>query len=128
VTFKNVDVRLPATVRAAGLARRALFDLRPLIPEPRYDELELLVSELVANSVRHSSDLGDRGWIHLKAFASGDLVRVEVRDPGPGFNPDPRCPHPEETTGRGIFLLDQIADRWGVQTNDDTCVWFILAA
>lgn len=129
MTFRQIDVGLPGTPTAAGQARDALKALVGLLTPERFEDLRLLVSEVVANSVRHAGFIGERGYVRLKVFASERVVRVEVRDPGPGFDKaSSRAPGSEETAGRGLFLVEQLADSWGVVSDGDTCVWFVLAA
>src|SRR3954451_16007836 len=72
---------------AAAAARRALGGLGDLVSHRRLDDIALLVSELVTNSVRHGdADEDDR--LELTAHRDGDRLRIEVADSGPGFDPD----------------------------------------
>ena len=129
MTFKQIDVGLPGSPKAAGLAREALRALVGLLSPERFEDLRLLVTEVVGNSVRHAGLVGERSCVRLKIFASERLVRVEVRDPGPGFRKSiVRKPGLDEPSGRGLFLVEQLADSWGVVSDGDTCVWFVLAA
>jgi hypothetical protein len=50
-------------------------------------------------------------------------LRVEVSDRGPGFAPAPHRPSPVDAGGRGLFLVDALADRWG-SADGGTRVWF----
>jgi len=52
-------------------------------------------------------------------------VRVEVADHGPGFAAAPGRPDAEDIGGRGLFLVDRLADRWGT-AEGGTRVWFEL--
>jgi hypothetical protein len=55
-------------------------------------------------------------------------VVVAVGDQGPGFSWHPAPPAGNESGGWGLFLVDQIADRWGVDcTTSGTRVWFEMA-
>lgn len=129
MTFKQIDVALAGTARAASQARESLRALNALLSPETFEDLRLLVSELVANSVRHAGELGHRSYVGLKVFASDKLVRVEVRDQGPGFDKETvRNPTPEDPSGRGLFLVDQLAESWGVTKDGETCVWFVLVA
>ena len=129
MTFKQIDVGLPRTAKAAGQARDSLRALIDLLSPERFEDLRLLVSEVVANSVRHAGAIGERGYVRLKVFASDRVVRVEVRDPGPGFDREGLAPPAlDDPSGRGLYLVEQIAESWGVETDGDTCVWFVLAA
>lgn len=83
----------------------------------------LLVSELVTNAILHG-----RAPLELRAQAAGAGVRVEVHDQEPSRPPILR--HDEDLTepgGRGLQLVDTLADRWGWAENDQgKVVWFEL--
>ncbi|NLU67055.1 ATP-binding protein [Streptomyces sp. HNM0574] len=106
------EVRLPNRPQSAHVARRlaqAVLQLRWAMPGPLSDNTVLLVSELVGNAVRHTGAhvfglrmLRRRGWI-----------RVEVRDPSRGL-PALLPVADLDTSGRGLFLVDTLSDRWGV--------------
>jgi anti-sigma regulatory factor (Ser/Thr protein kinase) len=54
-----------------------------------------------------------------------DQVRLEVRDPGPGFHDvTPELPATDRGGGYGLYLVDLFADDWGVSGAEGTCVWF----
>jgi anti-sigma regulatory factor (Ser/Thr protein kinase) len=129
MAFKQIDIALTVTARAAREAREALKSLRALLSPDTFEDLRLLVSELVANSARHAGELGHRGYVRVKVFASERLVRVEVSDEGPGFDKSAlRDPSPDDPSGRGLYLVDRLAKSWGVTGDGETCVWFVLAA
>ncbi|HEY7873924.1 MAG TPA: ATP-binding protein [Actinomycetota bacterium] len=129
MTFEQIDVALARTARAAAQAREALRQLNPLLSPDTFEDLRLLVSEVVANSVRHAGSLGAKSFVRLKVFATEKLVRVEVTDEGPGFDKTAlRTPGSDDASGRGLFLVDQIAQSWGVHKDGETCVWFVLVA
>lgn len=113
-------------VDAATRARRALDELEASIPEPVLQDLELLVSEVVTNAVRHAgASRGD--LIDLSVDVDRGRVRVEVADPGPGFEPVPATPTMFQESGWGLYLVGQLSDRWGVEVERDpqgTVVWF----
>jgi anti-sigma regulatory factor (Ser/Thr protein kinase) len=127
VNLLQLDVTLPCDSRAASLARRALASWRHEIEPDVLDDLELLVSELIANSVRHSGSSGASSNITMHALAGDSRVRVEVVDPGDGFAHVLREPDPMQSGGRGLYLVDILADRWGIKSEPSTCVWFELA-
>ena len=113
---------------AAAAARRALGGLGALVSHRRLDDIALLVSELVTNSVRHGG-AGEDDRLELAALREGDRLRVEVTDWGPGFTRDarPRRP-PDAVGGWGLVLVERLADRWGVEHDGDaTVVWFELS-
>ena len=83
----------------------------------------LLVSELVSNSVRHAA----ADSIGIRFEVNPQNVRVEVADPGPGFNPNGAPPTSGQPAGGwGLRLVDEMADRWGTLNDDGFRVWFEL--
>ena len=108
---------------AAGReARRALLEQDGDLPEPVRGDLLLLASELVTNAVRHG-EVGPEGSLRVEGVRAGPRVTIEVTDPGPGF--DMVLPACSDPGGWGLVLVDQLADRWGVnRTPAGTCVWF----
>lgn len=121
----TIDLHLSSGVEAPAAARHALAELSGTVPGGMLEDLRLLVSELVTNSVRHA-DQGPDGWIDLRVSAGGRAVRVEVSDPGPGLR-EPRpasAPSADRVSGRGLYLVAQIADRWGADREGCTHVWF----
>lgn len=118
-----IDLTLEATPEAAGRAREAVEGLGRLITQSLLDDVRLMVSELVTNSVRHGGlSRGDR--IRLLVSAGDRVVRVEVVNPGFGFRPPGTPPSIYDTSGWGLFLVSRLADRWGVDGREGTRVWF----
>ena len=115
-----VELTLPAEPRAAAVARSHVRDL-PLDQET-LEVVSLLVTELVTNAVRHGrvSD-GQRITVHLNV--DDDLVRVDVVNEGPVFEAAPRTRDVDTEGGLGLQLVDQLAERWGVEGNGSTTVW-----
>ncbi|RSS00186.1 ATP-binding protein [Streptomyces sp. WAC04189] len=106
------EVPLPSRPESAATARRLaqVVALRQWQLGPRVTEdTVLLVSELVGNAVRHT---GARVFgLHMRRRPG--WIRVEVRDPSRGLP----CLMPVQDTdisGRGLFLVDKLSDRWGV--------------
>jgi anti-sigma regulatory factor (Ser/Thr protein kinase) len=87
------------------------------------ETLGLLVTELVTNSVKHTR----ADTILLTVLVGESAVRTEVTDGGPGFDPAKTGPLSSDHTGWGLFLVERLADRWGVNRNGNgTRVWFEL--
>ena len=82
----DLDVEIRNGVGAPGSARRAVGRLADRLPQPRLEGLQLLVSELVTNSVRHAG-MGPDGRIRVRVRLVHDTIRLEVTDGGPGFVP-----------------------------------------
>jgi serine/threonine-protein kinase RsbW len=84
------------------------------------EALELVVSELFANAVRHGG-----GDVEVRLSHDGDVVRLEVSDQG-GGRPTLRAPDPSGVTlgGWGLQLVGQLVDDWGSEvTGGRTVVW-----
>ena len=90
---------------------------------PTLETLRLLVSELVANSIRHARS----DELRLTVSVGPDAVLTEVVDGGDGFEAPAADARKSDRTGWGLFLVERLADRWGVVREDDgTRVWFEL--
>jgi anti-sigma regulatory factor (Ser/Thr protein kinase) len=121
----RLHMRLRAGAQAAGEGRRALDRLDRALDPEKLDELRLLVSELLTNSVRHGTD--DAEWMTLEVEIRANSIRVVVSDPGEGFEPEPEPqPQLDRPGGWGLCLVDRLSDRWGVERGDATSVWFEL--
>jgi hypothetical protein len=119
---KRLDLRLQVGPGAPAQARHEVGALAAHLPQELRENLQLLVSELVANSLRHA-ELADGDSIGLQASLEPDAVRVEVSDPGRSFNPS----HGGDlgtTTRSGLWIVDQLASRWGLDRDGQTRVWF----
>jgi anti-sigma regulatory factor (Ser/Thr protein kinase) len=121
----SVDLRLAVTARAPAEAREAIARIDHRLGPDEAETLRLLVSELITNSVRHAR-LGPDDYIELDVEVSDDAVRVSVTDSGSGFAAAPREPSPAEPSGWGLYLVQRVADRWGVSNDGRTTVWFEL--
>nr|WP_202447554.1 SpoIIE family protein phosphatase [Streptomyces sp. SID5468] len=103
--------------RARRLVRRALhrWALDDLA-----EAVELLVSEVVTNAVRHAERP-----ITLRLLRT-DVLRVEVGDDAPQL-PRMRHAQPQDENGRGLFLVNRVAQRWGAtRLSAGKVVWFEL--
>jgi anti-sigma regulatory factor (Ser/Thr protein kinase) len=118
-----ISVRLRSATDAARVARDALGRLEPDFDGRLLDDLRLLVSELVTNSLRHS-EMEAAETVGLEVSASPSLLRVEVSDAGIGFERRAPTPDQEHGGGWGLYLVETIADRWGVVRGERTRVWF----
>jgi anti-sigma regulatory factor (Ser/Thr protein kinase) len=116
-------VQLAGGPDAARAARAIVDALAPSLPSALHDDLKLLVSELVTNAVRHAGAT-EAGRISLGLSQTDQVLRVEVEDYGPGFEPGPPVPRPDRTGGYGLVLVDRLSDRWGVEGARPTRVWF----
>ncbi|MEU8892203.1 ATP-binding protein [Streptomyces sp. NPDC048442] len=124
----------PAEVgRARRWARSRLVGCGIEADEPVAETLVLLISELVTNAVVHTGcpavlrmlfpgdgtadagpDSGSASGPAVGAVCMGGTVRVEVADVS-ACPPRPRHAEGDDTNGRGLELVDGLADRWGWQ-------------
>jgi anti-sigma regulatory factor (Ser/Thr protein kinase) len=118
----------------ARVAIAAHGDLPPIVGQ----DLSIVVTELLANAIRHSTPVPG-GRIRLTIRRQGDVVRVEVRDPGGGFplpdrqgrdvsltddaGSDFTVPDPAREGGLGLIVVDRISSDWGLSVTDTTLVW-----
>lgn len=118
----STTVCLPATPLAAGEART--FLTKALIGwdcQQHLDEGRLLVSEVVTNAVRHG-----QGPVSVRLRRTDTELIVEVSDRSP-HTPQPRAAGDEDESGRGLMLVDGLADSWGVRPTDEgKTTWFTL--
>ncbi|MFE3742769.1 ATP-binding protein [Streptomyces sp. NPDC059134] len=105
-------VGAPESVRAARAYVREFVAFHvPDTGERQADDLQLVVSELVTNAVRYGTEPGDSVLVVLAV--TGTRVRVEVRDPvrrRPRF----RVASQERDRGRGLIIVEALAECWGV--------------
>jgi anti-sigma regulatory factor (Ser/Thr protein kinase) len=118
---ESLTLRLAGGPKAPARARNALRSLDRTLTGLR-DDVDLLVSELVSNSVLHAR----ASQIELHAYSAPELVRVEVRDQGPGFDAREVGSEPsmDGEGGFGLLIVDKVADRWGVTRDRQPSVWF----
>jgi anti-sigma regulatory factor (Ser/Thr protein kinase) len=120
-------VQFPHDVDSIPRARRALDRVRGEVDDLTLRNARLLVSELVTNVVRHVDPSEGRDQIELAIERSDGRLRVEVADHGGGFEPAPRADRQDESSGWGLHILAQLAERWGVESDGGTRVWFELS-
>lgn len=131
----KLDLWFAASAHAAAAVRSALEVLSNHVDREVVNDARLLATELVTNSVRHSG-VGSESSVGVALRLTPDRLSVAVSDPGPGFEPEIAEPDFEYEGGRGLFIVDRVADRWGVGdaplsppggvSSDRTTVWFEL--
>jgi anti-sigma regulatory factor (Ser/Thr protein kinase) len=97
------------------------------LPPEVATDVELCVTELVTNSVQHAdADAGYTGEVRMAVRLLASAVRVEVGDRGQGFDPARAAlgRHGDGAGGYGLYIVQMLADRWGVECRDLTWVWF----
>lgn len=114
-TGEKRTVRIQWTPSAAPRIRKELVtDLtgRDLSAEVVH-EAEIVVSELVANAIRHARPLSD-GSIRVHWKVKNNVVEVEVSDGGAATVPRPAPPTTWAPGGRGLRIVRSVAHEWGV--------------
>ncbi|WP_328394596.1 ATP-binding protein [Streptomyces sp. NBC_00390] len=126
---REFSMQFTSTTRGARLARRLvshrLHDWGYPYGSTPNETITLIAAELTANAVRHGHLPGRDFHLRLTANAAGPAttLRIEVAD-----TRTERCPAPEaveipppldEESGRGLYLMARLADRWGVTPRAD---------
>ena len=114
-----------SSVETPAAVRRFLRDTLQTWELDGFGEVtELLTSELVTNVVLH---VGQPMTVRA-VRERPDLFRVEVTDPSPAA-PEMRHAEPDDVKGRGLAIVDSLADDWGTRFADDgKTVWFTIDA
>ncbi|WP_037680436.1 ATP-binding protein [Streptomyces griseus] len=110
--IRNFGVQLSPTPRGARLARLLVTEQLRSWGLPS-DPAAHVVAELAANAVTHGRVPGRD--FRLLVYVVGDTLRIEVTDTRGDRRPQPRrLPSADAETGRGLVLVEALADRWGV--------------
>lgn len=119
-----IEDSLPLHPQAAGAARRLVRGLS--LDDATRQTVELIVSELVTNSVLHGDSASDRD-LALRIECGDACVSGEVCGPGAGFEWEQHEPDLTTPGGLGLMLVDNLTERWGIRRDGCTCVWFECA-
>lgn len=121
VMQRTVDITLDPSLTAPKVARAAAQQAVDGVDEGLRDTVVLLVSELVSNTVLHV-----RSEPTMRLDVGQSLVRVEVQDAGTTM-PDPVATCTDDERGRGLLLVQRLADRCGwTELDHGKLVWFEL--
>ena len=118
---RGFRIRIGGDELAPRQARCQVAALRPELDDYLLDTTQLLVTEVVTNSVRSAG----ADALELAVSVDPERVRVEVENPGTSFEPRSREESEKANPGWGLFLVDELSDQWGVQGDSDRQrVWF----
>ncbi len=123
-------LRLPCSAVAVGTARRRVR--RELaaasVPPAVLDDVEVVVSELLGNAVRHARPIAGGVLLLGWRIEDGELT-VRVTDGGSGRHVEPREAGPMADSGRGLHIIETLASSWGVVEHAGglRTVWAALA-
>ncbi|MFF7124237.1 ATP-binding protein [Streptomyces sp. NPDC008240] len=120
---------LHPTAESVPRARRWFHKfIAPYNPACSVDDCALMISELVTNAIVYGR--ADDPWVvRVEWYREGTSLRVEVHNPGFPANVRLRKPDANDAHGRGLFLVDSIADSWhsGPSRFGGTVVSFVMA-
>jgi anti-sigma regulatory factor (Ser/Thr protein kinase) len=121
-----VEADVPGGPHAASRARRLVRrELGGRIPDEVLPDLELIVTELVANGVRHGG-AGTGTELHLALESRPPALHVEIVNPCHQGRVGKRVPDLGGGGGLGLHIVERLATRWGVRHEPRTAVWFEL--
>lgn len=114
--------RVASEPESVAAAREAVTEAAHAAVEgDTLETVRLLVSELVTNGIVHgASDTA----VELEVEMRDAGLRVDVTNTGPGFARRPGTDDPDYSGGWGLFLVEELSDRWGIIRNGNTRVWF----
>ncbi|MEV5606132.1 ATP-binding protein [Streptomyces sp. NPDC052299] len=115
-TLTESDRRWPGRLRLIARSYLRLWALERLT-----DSVELLITELVTNALRY----GRADSIGVRVLRTERAVRIEVAD-GTAVVPTVRRASASDECGRGLFLVEAVADDWGVG-DGGAVVWCALS-
>jgi anti-sigma regulatory factor (Ser/Thr protein kinase) len=122
-----VEADVPGGPHAASRARRLVREeLSGRVPEDVMPDVELLVTELVANGVRHGGAGHPDTALHLLLEGRSSALHVEVVNPNHQGLVAQRPPDMEGGGGLGLHIVERLSSRWGVRHDPRTAVWFEL--
>lgn len=93
------------------------------LDESARSKLELILSELVTNSVVHAGEDREAELV-VRLKRERALICGEVCAEGPEFEWTPHDPDLDEPGGLGLMIVDELTERWGIHANAHVCVWF----
>lgn len=122
-------LRLPSEPIAPALARASVTGVARSLSDVALADLNLLLTEVVSNAVRHGRITG-ADEIVVAVDVADDRVTVSVSDTAPGVGVATSASElaaDNRDGGWGVFLLKRLASEWGIDRHDDkTTVWFSI--
>ena len=123
VLMSHDTVRLPFEPSTPGIARTRLaaFLTRQRASNEVIDDALIVISEMIANAVSHGVP-GEDGAIEISWSINGDLLELSVLDGGVGGHLKPIDFDEDSLSGRGLSIINRVADRWWVDMSKGTRV------
>lgn len=116
-------VRLPFAASTPGIARTRLAAFLTVhrASNSVIDDALIVISEMIANAVSHGVPTSD-GTIEISWSISGTLLELSVLDAGEGGSLKPIDFDEDSLSGRGLSIINRVADRWWVDMSQGTRV------
>lgn len=121
-------IRVPATPIAVAEARKIVTDdlVDKGVDANTVEEAEIVVSEFLANAMRHAKPLSD-GALRLRWKVRFEVVEIEVTDGGSESVPRPAPRAVWASSGRGLRIVRALAHEWGfTDDKNGRTVWAAL--
>jgi anti-sigma regulatory factor (Ser/Thr protein kinase) len=112
----------PAVPESTRAARRFVLQAAGEVPPALRDAIAVMVAELAMNAVQHA-----RTQFEVTVERAGATMRVEVTDSGEDHPAARPMPPPQSLRGRGLPIVDSLADAWGVTPSPHgpgKSIWF----
>jgi len=116
-------IRLPFAASTPGIARTRLAAFLTVnrASNAVIDDALIVISEMIANAVSHGLPTSD-GCIEISWCINGDLLELSVHDAGKGGSLKPIDFDEDSLSGRGLSIINRVADRWWVDMSQGTRV------
>lgn len=116
-------IRLPFVASTPGIARTRLAGFLTVnrASNEVIDDALIVISEMIANAVSHGVPTSD-GTIEISWAINGTLLELSVYDAGKGGSLKPIDFDEDSLSGRGLSIINRVADRWWVDMSKGTRV------
>ncbi len=116
-------IRLPFEMSTPSIARTKLAGFLTIhrASSDVIDDALIVISEMIANAVSHGLPTTD-GTVEISWTINGDLLELSVFDAGEGASLKPIDFDEDSLSGRGLSIINRVADRWWVDMNGGTRV------
>lgn len=121
------SLRMPAHPVSVSMARSAIRCLTSILDSEYLEHTELVLSEVVTNSIRHGS-CGIQDSIAVEIAAGAGRITGIVRDSGPAFEPPAAPPETAQIGGYGLHIAMSLSDLTIAHTSSGNTVTFTVPA
>jgi anti-sigma regulatory factor (Ser/Thr protein kinase) len=121
----KISRSFPADPASTRSARRFVLNAAGDAPAGLRDAIEVMVGELTMNAIQHA-----RTGFDVTVGLTDGILRVEVTDSGRNYPAARPMPPPSSSRGRGLPIVDSLADDWGIipaPHDPGKTIWFEIA-